>query len=81
MKKGGRKGGGARTVKVKRGLRMAKANSLTAIGVKQATKPGVYRDGQGLLLRVFDGGRTDGGLSQYVADSPRTLNKRGQIAQ
>ncbi|CAN1721408.1 DUF4102 domain-containing protein [Hyphomicrobium sp. 1Nfss2.1] len=35
---------------------MAKANLLTAMSVKQARKPGVYRDGQGLLLRVFEGG-------------------------
>ena len=31
---------------------MAKANALTAVFVKQRKQPGLYRDGQGLLLRV-----------------------------
>ena len=31
---------------------MAKANTLTAVFVKQCRRPGSYRDGQGLLLRV-----------------------------
>jgi Arm DNA-binding domain len=31
---------------------MAKANALSAVFVKQCRKPGVYRDGQGLILRV-----------------------------
>jgi hypothetical protein len=35
---------------------VAKANALTAIFVKQCNKPGVYRDGQGLLLRVAPSG-------------------------
>jgi integrase len=35
---------------------MAKANALTAVFVKQCRTPGVYRDGNGLLLRVETGG-------------------------
>ena len=35
---------------------MAKASALTAIFIKQCNKPGVYRDGQGLLLRVAPSG-------------------------
>ena len=35
---------------------MAKANLLTAVFVKQCRTPGVYRDGQGLLLRVYPTG-------------------------
>lgn len=35
---------------------MTKANLLTAVFVKQCRKPGVYRDGQGLLLRVSENG-------------------------
>jgi hypothetical protein len=35
---------------------VAKANLLTALFVKQVREPGVYRDGQGLLLRVFESG-------------------------
>lgn len=35
---------------------MAKANALTALSVKQARRPGVYLDGQGLRLRVEEGG-------------------------
>ncbi len=35
---------------------MAKANLLTALQVKQARKPGIYSDGQGLRLRVDEGG-------------------------
>lgn len=31
---------------------MAKANALTSVFVKQCRGPGVYRDGQGLMLRV-----------------------------
>ena len=43
-------------VPMKRGTRVAKANLLTALFVKQVREPGVYRDGQGLLLRVFESG-------------------------
>ncbi|WP_324614865.1 tyrosine-type recombinase/integrase [Hyphomicrobium album] len=35
---------------------MAKAFLLTALFVKQVREPGVYRDGQGLVLRVFESG-------------------------
>ena len=35
---------------------MAKASLLTALFVKQVREPGVYRDGQGLVLRVFESG-------------------------
>ena len=35
---------------------MAKANALTAVFVKQCKQPGLYRDGQGLLLRVDHSG-------------------------
>lgn len=31
---------------------MTKANALTSVFVKQCRRPGVYRDGQGLMLRV-----------------------------
>ena len=35
---------------------MAKANLLTAMFVRQCREPGVYCDGNGLMLRVFDSG-------------------------
>jgi integrase len=35
---------------------VAKANALTAVRVKECRHPGVYRDGQGLLLRVEPNG-------------------------
>jgi integrase len=44
-------------VRTRKGGRIvAKAHLLTAIFVKQCRKPGVYRDGQGLLLRVDQSG-------------------------